>query len=59
MKFCDNCDNMYYIGLDDNDKNKLRYYCRNCKHVDELLASDSMCVLNTNFKNNWVRAPTP
>ena len=51
MKFCDNCDNMYYIGLDKNEPNKLNYFCRNCKHVDELLP-DGMCVLNTNFKSN-------
>ena len=52
MKFCEQCDNMYYISVNEDDHNKLEHYCRNCKHVDELLASDSMCVLNTNFKNN-------
>jgi len=35
MKFCVQCDNMYYIAISEEDDNKLNYYCRNCGHVDK------------------------
>lgn len=35
MKFCVNCDNMYYIAISEEDDNKLSYYCRNCGHTDK------------------------
>ena len=47
MKFCDKCDNMYYIGIDQEDTNKLVYYCRNCNYVDETLTDEGVCLLNT------------
>jgi len=34
MRFCDNCNNMYYIRIDSDDSNKLIYYCRNCGKED-------------------------
>lgn len=34
MRFCDNCNNMYYIRIDNDDSNKLIYYCRNCGKED-------------------------
>jgi len=50
MKFCDKCDNMYYIGVNNEDQNTLTYYCRHCGHVDEKLANEGACILNTQFK---------
>jgi DNA-directed RNA polymerase subunit M/transcription elongation factor TFIIS len=50
MKFCKNCSNMYYIGVDATDSNKLTYYCRFCKHKDETITEESICVLDTQFK---------
>lgn len=50
MKFCVNCHNMYYISINEKDQNKLSYYCRNCGHVDETLASENICVLNSELK---------
>lgn len=50
MKFCINCSNMYYIGLNADDSNKLRYYCRNCGHVDETITNEGLCVLKTHMK---------
>jgi DNA-directed RNA polymerase subunit M/transcription elongation factor TFIIS len=49
MKFCDKCDNMYYIGINPDDTNKLVYYCRNCNYVDETLTDEGVCLLNTQF----------
>jgi DNA-directed RNA polymerase subunit M/transcription elongation factor TFIIS len=49
MKFCEKCDNMYYICIDQTNTNKLSYYCRNCAHVDNSSVQDGVCVLNTDF----------
>ena len=50
MKFCVKCDNMYYIGINKNNPNQLTYYCRNCKHIDETLTKEGICVTNTQLK---------
>ena len=50
MKFCVNCDNMYYIGISVEDQKKLIYYCRNCKHKDETITEEGVCVLNSQLK---------
>ena len=50
MKFCQVCDNMYYVTLDESDENKLTYKCRRCGHVDELYGHESICVLKTQLK---------
>lgn len=50
MKFCDKCDNMYYIGIDQSDTNNLIYYCRNCGNKDETIAEEGTCVLNIQLK---------
>lgn len=50
MKFCEKCDNMYYIGINAEDPNKLTYYCRNCGNIDETIHEEGVCVLDTQFK---------
>jgi DNA-directed RNA polymerase subunit M/transcription elongation factor TFIIS len=50
MKFCEQCDNMYYIGINEKDSNQLTYYCRNCGHKDESITAEGVCVLNTQLK---------
>jgi DNA-directed RNA polymerase subunit M/transcription elongation factor TFIIS len=50
MKFCGNCENMLYIGIDAKDSNKLTYYCRNCGTIDDIITQEGHCVLNTNLK---------
>ena len=52
MKFCTKCDNMYYIGIDAKDTNKLTYYCRSCGHIDDTLVEEGVCVMNTRFKKS-------
>jgi len=44
------CDNMYYIGVSVDDPNQLTYYCRNCKHKDETVTEEGLCVLNSQLK---------
>ena len=50
MHFCIQCDNMYYIGINEADSNQLTHYCRHCGHVNTELTTDGMCVLDTQFK---------
>lgn len=50
MKFCVKCNNMYYITIDNNQENKLSYYCRNCGHKDVDIDNEGVCVLNTVMK---------
>ena len=50
MKFCKECNNMLYIGIDADDSNKLTYYCRNCGTVDNTIATEGHCILNTQLK---------
>jgi len=51
MKFCRDCSNMLYIGINAEDGNKLTYYCRHCGSIDELTTSEGHCVLNTQLKS--------
>jgi DNA-directed RNA polymerase subunit M/transcription elongation factor TFIIS len=50
MKFCSQCDNMYYIGINEDNTNNLIYYCRNCKHIDNTLSSEGSCIINSHSK---------
>lgn len=52
MRFCDKCDNMYYIGIQADDPNKLTYYCRHCGNKDNSITEEGVCVLDTQFKKN-------
>lgn len=68
MKFCQQCDNMYYIKINDtnmNDANvddeELVYYCRNCgfqekiltdETSDDLNTNEGLCVLDTQLQQN-------
>lgn len=49
MHFCSVCANMYYISI--TAENELQYYCRNCGHVDETIASENICVSKLNVKH--------
>ncbi len=44
MHFCSNCENMFYIRLDNDDNHKLIYYCRKCGNEDTTITSENMCV---------------
>ncbi len=52
MRFCINCDNMYYIKLDNQDENRLIYYCRNCGNEKNDLTNDNMCISKLNIQRN-------
>ena len=50
MKFCTECNNMYYIKIDDENSSSLSYYCRNCGHKDVNVDDEGICVINTQLK---------
>ena len=52
MKFCTECQNMYYISIDESDSNKLNYYCRFCGNKDVHITQDSVVVLKTQLKKS-------
>ena len=45
MHFCDKCDNMFYIKLENLDCNKITYYCRNCGNTNDELLDLGKCIL--------------
>lgn len=49
MHFCDKCSNMLYIKMEDEDTDKIMYYCRNCG--DNTPVIEQQCVLKTNLSN--------
>ena len=52
MHFCDQCENMYYIKISEDDNNTLEYYCRNCGNIDQNISKENICVAKTQFKKN-------
>ena len=54
MHFCKNCENMYYIKLQNEEgiDNQLAFYCRNCGYVDEILNQESMCLVSYDKNTN-------
>jgi hypothetical protein len=52
MRFCSVCENMYYIRINEDDANKLVYYCRQCGHEDLTFQSDSICVSKTQLQKS-------
>ena len=51
MKFCNNCGNMYYMKIDENNCNSLIHYCRQCGNIDDTLTNEGLCVLENQLKN--------
>ncbi len=52
MKFCVKCENMYYLGINSEDPNKLSYYCRHCGYVDETITEEGICILDTKIQKS-------
>ena len=52
MHFCNNCQNMLYIRLLEEDSDTLVYYCRNCGQLDKQITKDNICVLETSVSTN-------
>ena len=55
MHFCEKCNNMYYLKIDNDDSNQLIYYCRNCGNEDKILNKENICVLETTVRETEQR----
>lgn len=51
MKFCEACDNMYYLKLQDDTNDNLVYYCRNCGKED-MIDGNATTVMKTTVNGN-------
>lgn len=49
MKFCDNCNNMLYIKVDEAD---FKYYCKNCNFSKTEDSNISKCIMRTTLDDN-------
>ena len=45
MKFCECCENMLYVNVEDD---KLVYYCKNCKNTETVLKGQSVLIIDDN-----------
>ena len=52
MNFCTVCDNMYYIKLEEDDCNKIKYYCRNCGNTENNKIDSGKCILKETIGNH-------
>jgi len=54
MHFCSQCENMYYVRLSGENKDKLTYYCRKCGHEDDnvINAEENICISRTDLKQS-------
>jgi DNA-directed RNA polymerase subunit M/transcription elongation factor TFIIS len=52
MNFCNICDNMYYMRINEDSKDQLQFYCRNCGNIDEILNKNSLCLSEYSEDNN-------
>ena len=52
MHFCKNCDNMYYIKSQDDNCDKIIYYCRNCGDTDDTLIDMNKCIIKENINRS-------
>ena len=50
MKFCEKCDNMYYLQLSPDDENQIIYKCRNCGNEDKSISSDTISISKQEFQ---------
>ena len=48
MKFCEKCENMFYLQLSPDDENQIIYKCRNCGNEDSEIQNKDLCVLSYN-----------
>lgn len=52
MNFCSICDNMYYIKLENENCDKIIYYCRNCGNHEDNLIDMGKCIMKENIGKN-------
>lgn len=49
MKFCNVCDNMYYIQIKSEDSDELMYYCRKCGDVCDMGMDETLAITSSSL----------
>ena len=49
MKFCNVCDNMYYIQIKSEESDELMYYCRKCGDVCDMNMDETLAITSSNL----------
>lgn len=52
MRFCNNCDNMYYIQIKNEDSDELMYYCRKCGDTSDMTLDETLSVTSSNLNKD-------
>ena len=52
MKFCNDCNNMLYLTIHEQDANCLQFYCRNCGGIEEQVTAQSICISSLDMTEN-------
>jgi len=52
MNFCNVCENMYYMRINENTDEELQFYCRKCGNTDEILNKNFLCLSEYNGEND-------
>ena len=50
MDFCEVCNFIYYLSVDEEDPNRLIYVCHHCGNVNEELVKNGLCIFNQQYK---------
>lgn len=53
MKFCEGCDNMLYVNID--EEKRLVYYCKSCGFNEVSKDTGSVCIINDNKVNDFAK----
>ena len=55
MNFCNVCNNMFYMKINENNDNELLFYCRKCGNEDSILNKEFMCLTDyTETNKNFI-----
>lgn len=56
MNFCEDCDNMLYVDIDENDI--LTYKCKTCERKYDSSINKNNCVYEESFDNDSIKKET-
>lgn len=49
MKFCNVCDNMYYIQIKSEESDELSFYCRKCGNVNDMDLEETLSITSSSL----------
>lgn len=52
MRFCSECQNMYYLKISGEEDTRLIYYCRHCGNEEVMTSNEDNCISKIHVKRN-------